>query len=104
MVCLIGIYGTCLVRLWPLLRRRAAVPDPWLQYFARMVIASLIGFLTSAQFVTVDGIELPYYVALIGAGTLRLATSPAVAPSAAALGCALPPAHRGPPPALCPPA
>jgi len=76
-ICLWGIYGTCLVRLWPLTRARTPVPDPWVRYLARMVIAGLIGFLASAQFVTVDGVELPYYLALIGAGTLRVASRPA---------------------------
>jgi putative inorganic carbon (hco3(-)) transporter len=75
-ICLWGIYGTCLVRLWPLTRARTPVPDPWVRYLARMVIAGLIGFLASAQFVTVDGVELPYYLALIGAGTLRVASRP----------------------------
>lgn len=75
-ICLFGIYGTCLIRLWPLTRNQTPVTDPWERYFARMVIASLIGFLASAQFVTVDGVELPYYIALLGAGTLRVASAP----------------------------
>ena len=33
------------------------------------------GFIASAQFVTVDGIELPYYIALIGAGVLKVASA-----------------------------
>jgi putative inorganic carbon (HCO3(-)) transporter len=75
-VCLFGIYGVCLIRLWPLTRERTPVPDPWVRYLARMVTASLVGFLVSAQFVTVDGVELPYYIVLIGAGTLRVMTQP----------------------------
>jgi O-antigen ligase len=78
--CLLGIYGTCFTRLWPLTRARTTVPDPWIRSLARMVLASLVGFVTSAQFVTVDGIELPYYIALIGAGTLRVMSQPAPAP------------------------
>ena len=75
-ICMWGIYGTCLVRLYPLTRQRTPVSDPWIRYLARMVIAGLIGFLSSAQFVTTDGVELPYYIALIGAGTLRMASLP----------------------------
>lgn len=78
--CLLGIYGTCFVRLWPLMRERTPVPDPLIRSLARMVIASLIGFISSAQFVTVDGIELPYYIALIGAGTLRVVSQAPPAP------------------------
>jgi O-antigen ligase len=73
LICLIGIYGVCIWRLWPLTRQRTPVPDPWIRYLARMVISGLVGFISSAQFVSSDGVELPYYIALIGAGTLRLA-------------------------------
>jgi O-antigen ligase len=79
MILLAGIYGTCLVRLWPMTRERRPVYDPWLRYLARMVISGLIGFLASASFVTVDGIELPYYIALVGAATLSLASQPVLA-------------------------
>jgi O-antigen ligase len=84
LICLFGIYGTCLLRLRKLAKPQARVSDPWIQYFARMVISSLFGFIASAQFVTVDGVELPYYVALIGAATLRLAGQPAPAAPAPA--------------------
>jgi O-antigen ligase len=73
-ICIMGFYGTCLSRLWPLTRERTPVPDPWLRYLARMVIAALIGFLISASFVTTDGVELPYYITLVGMGTLRMAS------------------------------
>lgn len=75
LICLFGIYGTCLLRLWPLTRRSIAVPDPWARYMARMVFVSLFGFVLAAQFVTVDGVEISYYVALAGAATLRLSSS-----------------------------
>ena len=66
-------YGLCISRLWLLTLKTTVVPDPWLRHFARMVIASLVGFIVSAQFVSVEGVELPYYVVMIGAATLRLA-------------------------------
>jgi probable O-glycosylation ligase (exosortase A-associated) len=75
LVCLILFYGLCIVRLWPLMRQDPSV-DPWLRAVARMVIASLIGFMFSAQFVSLSGLELPYYTALVGAGALRLAGQP----------------------------
>jgi putative inorganic carbon (HCO3(-)) transporter len=73
--CLLGYYLICMRRLWPYTRQKNYAPDPWARYLARMVIASLIGFIASAQFVTVDGIELPYYIALIGAGVLKVAST-----------------------------
>ena len=37
-----------------------------------MVIASLAGFGAAAWFINVQGVELPYYITLIGAGTLKI--------------------------------
>lgn len=42
---------------------------------ARMVTAALIGYIVSAQFVTIEGLEIPYYVAIVGLGSLKLATT-----------------------------
>ncbi len=70
-----SIYALCLGRLLPLTRERRPVADPAYRHFARMVIASLAGFIVAAQFVTSEGVELPYYVVLIGAGVLKLSSS-----------------------------
>lgn len=70
-------YGGCVVGMWKLSRPSSVVPDPWFRYMARMVIASLTGFAVSAQFVSLDLLEHPYYVTLIGAGLLKLASVPA---------------------------
>ena len=72
MLLFISYYGLCLVRLLPIARGRTPVSDPWLTYLARMVIASLSGFAVSAQFVSLDFLEPPYYIALVGAGVLKL--------------------------------
>jgi len=37
-----------------------------------MVLAALAGFVVAAQFLSISGIEAPYYVALLGAGALKL--------------------------------
>jgi O-antigen ligase len=79
-------YGICVMRLWPLTRESHPVADPWLRDSARMVIASLIGFAVSAQFVSLVGLEAPYYVALLGAGALKLSSLPATAPLPAGVG------------------
>jgi O-antigen ligase len=75
MILLMSYYGFCLIRLWPIARGRKTVPDPWLVYLARMVIASLVGFAVCAQFVSLEFLETPYYVALVGAGVLKLSSS-----------------------------
>ncbi len=65
---LLMFYALCIVRLWRM-HRWEPLADPWLADVARMVIAALVGFMCSAQFVTLEGLELPYYVALLGAAT-----------------------------------
>ncbi len=82
--CLGLFYGTSWLRLWPIARGKIPVDDPWMRNFARMVIASIAGFLTSAQFVSSDGVELPYYLVLIGAGVLKLTSLQAEQRQAAA--------------------
>ncbi len=81
-LALLGIfYVLCLVRLWPLARGKLGEIDPWIQNVGRMVIASLIGFIVSGQFVSLEGIEFPYYVTLLGAGALRHIPNSAVLPA-----------------------
>jgi hypothetical protein len=72
LLAIAAFYSLCVVRLWPLARERVETSDPWLSYLARMVIASLVGFVVSAQFVSVIGVEVPFYVALLGVGVLKL--------------------------------
>lgn len=69
--CLAGFYTIAVFRLRRLLRRTSL--DPWLANASRMVIASIGGFAASASFVSVEGVELPYYIVLLGVGALRLA-------------------------------
>ncbi len=76
---LVAFYGACMIRLWPLTRESRPVADPWFRDSARMVIAALTGFAVSAQFVSVVGVESPYYIALLGAGVLKLSSVPDLA-------------------------
>jgi len=71
---LVGFYGLTVWRLGRLWRRPAAGLDPWLLDASRMAIAALVGFAVSASFVSIEGVELPYYIALVGAGVLNLAS------------------------------
>jgi putative inorganic carbon (hco3(-)) transporter len=73
---LVLFYGLCVARLWGYVRQGTPVDDPWVRHFARMVIASIVGFAVSAQFVSLPGLEAPYYIVLIGAGALKLASLP----------------------------
>jgi hypothetical protein len=69
-------YVLCMARLWPYVKSKQPVSDPWFHDIARMVIAALVGFAISAQFVSLPGLETPYYVVLLGAGALKLLTAP----------------------------
>jgi putative inorganic carbon (HCO3(-)) transporter len=71
---LLGFYSLCIVRLWPLLRKQEPGADPWFRDAARMVVVSLVGFSAAAFFVSLEGLEVPYYITLIGAGVLKLSS------------------------------
>jgi O-antigen ligase len=79
LLALVLFYWLTIRRLWPLARERVTVSDPWLLGAARMVIAAIIGFAVAAQFVSLVGLETPFYVTLIGAGILKLISQPAFA-------------------------
>jgi probable O-glycosylation ligase (exosortase A-associated) len=84
---LLGFYGLCALRLWPVARSRDATRDPWLADGARMVVASLAGFFVCTQFNNLYLIEVPYYVALLGAGVLKISST--AAPEAAVTSSAM---------------
>jgi O-antigen ligase len=65
-------YLVCIWKLWPVTRETYPVFDPRIRDIARMAIASIFGFVIAAQFVSLEGLEFPYYVVLIGAGTLKV--------------------------------
>jgi probable O-glycosylation ligase (exosortase A-associated) len=73
---LVSFYGLCGVRLLRVRRMPADPADPWPREMAAMVLAPLAGFAVSAQFVSLIGLEAPYYVALLGAGVLKLTSTP----------------------------
>jgi len=67
-----GFYVVCMLRLFLLMRRSDEDDDPWFSDSAKMVIAALAGFGVSAQFVSLELLEVPYYVCLLGAATLSV--------------------------------
>jgi probable O-glycosylation ligase (exosortase A-associated) len=72
-------YGLTCWKLWKLKDRRDLI-DPWLADSARMVIAALVAFGVSASFVSLEGLELPYYVCLLGVCTIKVASTPQFRP------------------------
>jgi len=65
-----GFYVVCMWQCWVMMKRLGPDEDPWYRDCAQMTIASLCGFGVAAQFVSLEALEVPYYVALLGAGTL----------------------------------
>jgi O-antigen ligase len=76
LLLLVSYYGLCIARLIPLAAGSRAIADPWLLALARITLASLSGFVVCSQFVSLEKLEVPYLVALIGAGVLKLASTP----------------------------
>jgi len=72
LACLLAFYVLCVFRLMQFARGKHPGMDPWFTHLARMAIAALIGFMVSAQFVSLKGLEHPIYVVLMGACVLKL--------------------------------
>jgi O-antigen ligase len=80
---LLLFYGITIARLWPIARRRRPDIDMSTAMFATGIILSIVGFVVSAQFVSLRGLEPPFYVTMIGAVLLKLRTQPATVPGTA---------------------
>jgi probable O-glycosylation ligase (exosortase A-associated) len=68
----LGFYLVTIWRSWRLLGRLQPDDPPWFGDAARMTVGSLCGFGVAAQFVSLEALEIPYYVALLGAGSLAV--------------------------------
>lgn len=72
---LLLFYLAAMWRLWRSARGSGATEtERWVRHAACMVVTSLAGFVVSVQFVTLEGLETPLYVAAIAVATLRFAT------------------------------
>ena len=70
---LAAFYGLTMSRLWKftlLDNRDSQGLTPGAT--ARMVWAALAGFIVSAQFVSLEGLELPYFICIVGLGSIKL--------------------------------
>lgn len=69
---LIGFYGVTVWRCWVLLRTIPPNAPPWFGDACRITIAAICGFGVAAQFITLEAVEIPYYIVLLGAATLSV--------------------------------
>jgi O-antigen ligase len=65
-------YGYSITKLYQFTRTSTPQQEQ-LVSLARAVVVSLFGFIVSAQFVSLEGLELPYYVTIVGLGCLKVA-------------------------------
>lgn len=68
---LISVYGFTCWKCWQLSRDSRLDDD--LRTVARMTIVAVGAYCTSASFVALDALEVPYYLVLLGAGAVALA-------------------------------
>jgi putative inorganic carbon (hco3(-)) transporter len=73
-IALFTFFAFAGVRLWPLARTRWTNANRESGGLAAGVALGLVGFAVSAQFVTVTGLEVPYYLTLVGLILVRLRT------------------------------
>jgi len=85
LLLLVTFYGLCVVRLWPIARQQVPVLHPWSVVAAQMVIAAITGFVVASQFISLEGLESPYYIILVGAAVLKLSSPSARATASQSL-------------------
>ena len=73
---LVMFYGIAMLRLWPLVWRRNARDAPTRALMATGIISGLVGFVVAGQFVSMPGLETPYYVVM---AAVVLTNGPAMA-------------------------
>jgi O-antigen ligase len=71
-VGLLALYfGLAIVQLWPIARRRMNAENRQAIGAAMGVILSITGFAVAGQFVTLTGLEIPYYTTMVGVVLLK---------------------------------
>ena len=67
-------FGGAIVRLWPVARAPQTEANYYEVVLASGVVLSIVGFVVAGQFVSVPGLEVPYYVTMLGAAMLKSTT------------------------------
>jgi O-antigen ligase len=64
-------FGSAAARLWPVARAPQTEANQYEVVLASGVVLSIVGFSVTGQFVSVPGLEVPYYVTMLGAAMLK---------------------------------
>jgi putative inorganic carbon (HCO3(-)) transporter len=70
-LALLLFFGSALVKLWPIARQFETGENRYEAAAAAAVVLAIIGFAVSGQFVSAPGLEVPYFVTLVGIGLLK---------------------------------
>jgi len=76
------LFALSVVKLWPLARQRLTDENRSQIAVASGLIMSIVGFCVAGQFVSLGGLEIPYYSAMIGVVMLKRQTALRPAPAA----------------------
>ena len=75
------LFAISVVKLWPLARQPLTEENRSQVTIASGLIMSIVGFAVAGQFVSLGGLEIPYYSAMIGVVLLKQRTAPRAAPA-----------------------
>jgi O-antigen ligase len=70
-LALLAFFGMSIVKLWPIARARLTDENRGQIAVASGLVMSIVGFAVAGQFVSLGGLEIPYYSAMIGVVLLR---------------------------------
>jgi O-antigen ligase len=70
-LALLLFFGLAAAKLWPIARAHVTDENRYEIAVASSVILALVGFSVSGQFVSAPGLEVPYYITMVGIGLLK---------------------------------
>jgi probable O-glycosylation ligase (exosortase A-associated) len=71
-------FSSAAVRLWPVARAPLTDANRYEVVLASGVVLAIVGFSVAGQFVSVPGLEVPYYMTMLGAAMLKNASKEAL--------------------------
>jgi probable O-glycosylation ligase (exosortase A-associated) len=81
-VLLFLFFALALIRLWPIARSKLTETNHYHVVLASGVVLAIVGFMVAGQFVSVPGLEVPYYLTMLAAAMLKSSRPSAVAETA----------------------
>jgi len=74
-------FSLTVIKLWPLARMKQTPENRYTVAVATGIITSIAGFMVAGQFVSLAGLEIPYYTAMVGVVLLKTHKLPAAQPA-----------------------